>query len=104
VSSAYAFGVPTNNVAKVAAVSALGTNNYTTGAVEVGGGDFGGDFGADAPISAAPATTLPEEFRELMKDGPCWTRTSDPLLKRSTQGSPTTGHDRLSPRRIRRRR
>lgn len=61
-----------------AAIDSLDDPTYTTGTVDGGGGDFG----ADAPISASPAMSVPEELRALAKDGPCWTRTSDPLLKR----------------------
>jgi len=51
-------------------------------AVTTGGGDFGGDFGPAASKIAAAAKVVPEEFRELVANGPCRTRTYDPLLKR----------------------
>lgn len=51
-------------------------------AVTTGGGDFGGDFGPAASKFSAAAKVVPEEFRELVANGPCRTRTYDPLLKR----------------------
>jgi integrase len=54
----------------------------TAGTPEVGGGDFGGDFGPAATKSDAAVGIVPQDFRELITNGPCWTRTNDPLLKR----------------------
>ena len=70
----------------------------TDGTQEKGGGDFGGDFGPAAPKIAAAAKVVPEELRELVANGPCRTRTYDPLLKRTAKRRATTGQDRPTPR------
>ena len=64
-----------------AAIDSLG-DPCTEGTPEVGGGDFGGDFGPATPNFDVAAKGVPEEIRELITNGPCWTRTNDPLLKR----------------------
>ncbi len=51
-------------------------------AVTTGGGDFGGDSMPAAAKSDAAVGIVPQELRELATNGPCWTRTNDPLLKR----------------------
>jgi len=55
---------------------------YTVGTVTTGGGDFGGDFEPAAANSDALVGIVPQELRALTTNGPCWTRTNDPLLKR----------------------
>ena len=60
----------------------------TEGTPEVGGGDFGGDFGPAATNSDSAVGIVPQDFRELITNGPCWTRTNDPLLKRSVRRRP----------------
>jgi hypothetical protein len=54
----------------------------TDGIREKGGGDLGGDFGPATPKIGVAAKIVPEEFRALVANGPCRTRTYDPLLKR----------------------
>jgi hypothetical protein len=51
-------------------------------AVTTGGGDFHGDFGPATSKIDAAVKVVPEKLRELVINGPRWTRTNDPLLKR----------------------
>ncbi len=81
-----------------AAIDSLDDDPCTVGTPESGdrayaigtSGHHGGDqvvtleakVGAKAAARAVAAPPVPEELRELATNGPCWTRTNDPLLKR----------------------
>ena len=58
----------------------------------------GGDFGPATPNFDVAAKDVPEEFRELITNGPCWTRTSDPLLKSTPKLTVTTSQRHLTAR------
>jgi hypothetical protein len=82
-----------------AAIDSLDDATYTAGICTTGtDGDRVVTFDADTGSDDAKAESSPEQFRGVETSGPCWTRTSDPLLKRSDKGPATTGQDRPSPR------
>jgi hypothetical protein len=65
-----------------AAIDSLDDVTYTVGTPAQGGGDQVVTLDSNEADFGETAETVPEEFQELVKNGPCWTRTSDPLLKR----------------------